>query len=56
MKGISSDDAIAFPKFNPTVKQIIKPGPEVAAIAEILSKVTLLSLIACFAIKSIFST
>ena len=38
MKGIFRDEAIAFPKFKPTVKQTINPGPAVAAIAETLFK------------------
>ena len=38
MKGIFRDDAIAFPKFKPTVKQTIKPGPAVAATASISFK------------------
>ena len=44
-----------LPKFNPTDKQTIRPGPAVDAIASMSSNLTPLSLIAFFAIKSIFS-
>ena len=38
-KGFFNDPAIAFPAFNPTVKQTINPGPAVADIPSILSNV-----------------
>ena len=56
IKGIFRLADNAFPKFKPTVRQTIKPGPDVEAIAETSFKFTPLSLIAFFAIKSIFST
>ena len=49
------DKAIVFPKLRPTVKQTIRPGPAVAATALISVSFILLSAIALFAIKSIFS-
>ena len=56
MNGLFKDAANVFPKFKPTVKQTIKPGPAVAATASISSSLTLLSKIAFSDIKSIFST
>ena len=38
IKGLFNDAAIVFPKFNPTVKHTINPGPAVAATASISSK------------------
>ena len=55
MKGLLSEEAIAFPKLKPTDKQTIRPGPAVAATASISSIVYPLSSIAFFVIKSIFS-
>ena len=43
INGKFKDEAKAFPKFKPTVKQTIKPGPIVAAIAETLSRLIPLS-------------
>ena len=56
IKGFFNDKDKAFAKFKPTLRQIIKPGPDVAATADILSRVTPLSSKAFFAIKLIFST
>ena len=56
MNGFFKDAAIALPKFNPTDKQTIKPGPAVVATASISFKLIPLSSYAFFAIKSIFST
>ena len=57
MKGLFKDAAIVFPKFNPTVKQTINPGPAVAAIASISSSFILLSEIAFSAYQiNFFST
>ena len=55
MNGLLREAAKVFPKFNPTVKQTISPGPAVAATASTSSRLILLSDIAFSAIKSIFS-
>ena len=55
MKGLLREEAIAFPKLNPTDKQTIRPGPAVAATASISSSFIPLSSIAFFVIRSIFS-
>ena len=54
-KGLFKEHAMVFPKFRPTDKQTIRPGPAVAATASISSILILLSVIAFLAIKSIFS-
>ena len=56
MKGIFRVDAIPLAKFKPTVRHIINPGPDVHATPEISLIFILLSRIALFAIKFIFST
>ena len=43
MNGFFKDAAIALPKFNPTDKQTIKPGPAVVATASISFKLIPLS-------------
>ena len=55
IKGLLKNDAIDFPKLRPTDKHTIHPGPAVAAIASTSSNFFPLSLIAFFAIRSIFS-
>ena len=54
----SKDPAIAFPIFNPTVKQTIKPGPAVAAMPSksLILNPAYYSLIAFLTMNSIFST
>ena len=37
MKGLFKDSAVAFPKFKPTDRQTIRPGPAVAAMASMSS-------------------
>ena len=55
MNGFFNDAAIALPKFNPTDKQTIKPGPAVVATASTSFKLIPLSSNAFLAMKSIFS-
>ena len=55
MNGLFIDAAIALPKFSPTDKQTIKPGPAVVATASTSFKLIPLSSNAFLAIKSIFS-